>query len=128
MRDTGAGYVNAWTKWLEAGKTVIVINAVPIYREDVPACLATSRDAVNPCAMEIDPETRNGPLAVAAGQIESPGFHFIDHWDVFCDGKTCSPVIGGIPAYIDVEHLTASFARSFAGDFIPAGMIVRAAP
>jgi peptidoglycan/LPS O-acetylase OafA/YrhL len=123
VRDTGDGYVRAWNRWLEAGKTVIVINAVPVFRDDVPACLATSHAESDPCAMEIDPNTRYGPLAVAASQIDDPHLHLVDHWDVFCSGTTCSPAVGGIPAYIDVEHLTASFARSFADDLIPAGLI-----
>lgn len=123
VRDTGDGYVRAWNRWLQAGKTVIVINAVPVFRDDVPACLATSHGKSDPCAMEIDPNTRYGPLAVAASQIDDPHLHLVDHWDVFCTETTCSPAVGGIPAYIDVEHLTASFARSFADDLIPAGLI-----
>jgi hypothetical protein len=35
--------------------------------------------------------------------------------DVFCDGTVCHAVIGGIPAYMDSDHISAPFARTLAG-------------
>jgi hypothetical protein len=120
VKDTGDGYVKAWTRWLDSGKTVIVINDVPSFPTSVPECLATTRTVIDPCSIVADPLARFGPLAKAAKQISDPRFHFIDHWDVFCEAKRCSPVVGGIPAYIDSNHLTVPFARSFGRKFISA--------
>jgi hypothetical protein len=39
---------------------------------------------------------------------------YLNFRDVFCDGVVCHSVIGGIPAYMDMNHLTAPFARSLA--------------
>jgi hypothetical protein len=33
---------------------------------------------------------------------------------VFCDGAVCHSVIGGIPGYIDTNHITAPISRSLA--------------
>jgi len=127
VEDTGDGYVRAWQRWLDSGKTVVVLNDVPMLPTPVPECLATSHTDDDPCSMASDTATRVGPLAKAAKQIDNPRFHFVDQWDVFCNSERCSSVIGGIPAYVDSNHLAAPFARSFADKLIPAEFITDAA-
>jgi hypothetical protein len=116
--DVGNGYVSAWSRWLAAGKKVIVINDVPDFGSIiVPNCIAASRTNVDPCTISRSVVATPGPLASAAAQISDARFTFVDFTHVFCDSKLCHSVIGGIPAYIDPSHLTAAFARTFAPQF-----------
>lgn len=119
--DSGDGYVRAWQRWLDAGKTVIVINDVPRHPQSVPECILTSSALVDPCTIQASELSTYGPLATAAARIDHPNFHFIDHRGVFCDEDLCRTVIGGIPAYIDSNHMTNVFARSFGEQMFPPG-------
>jgi peptidoglycan/LPS O-acetylase OafA/YrhL len=110
--DSGAGYVEAWSRWLAAGKRVVVINDAPSYPFDVPTCLAMAGGAEDPCAVDLPAEI--GPLESAAARITDPEFTFVDFQDVFCDSRLCHSVVGGIPIYYDDNHMNAPFARSFA--------------
>lgn len=120
VRDSGDGYVRAWEEWLLAGKTVIVINDVPRFPQSVPECIMSASTLEDPCAMDADALSTEGPLWTAAQQIDDPDFHFVDHRDVYCDDQKCHTVIGGIPVYIDSNHLTSVFARSFGEFMFPA--------
>jgi hypothetical protein len=115
--DSGQGYVEAWQKWLTAGKKVIVINEVPEYKVTVPQCIARQFHVTDACAVPSSSIDSRGPLARAAEKIHNPNFEFLDFHHVFCDASLCHVIIGGIPAYMDSDHLSPPFARSFAGVF-----------
>lgn len=114
--DSGDGYVTAWNSWLGSGKQVIVLNDVPNLPFAVPECLASAKISGD-CTAPADAYDRLGPLGVAAEKISDPLFSFVDYVPVFCDSR-CYSVIGGIPAYLDGEHLSAAFARSFGPKFL----------
>ena len=115
--DDGSGYLEAWTRWLEAGKRVVIINDVPDRVVDIPLCIAQNAGSADPCTAPAAPLTSPGPLEVAYDQFDDPRITFVDFTDAFCDETVCHSVIGGVPAYIDPSHLTRSFARSFAPQF-----------
>lgn len=121
--DSGDGYVAAWNEWLNAGKRVIVINEIPERDELIPDCIAASGTRVDPCTIDSAVTYKPGPLEVAAAQIEHDNFEFVDYTDVFCDENLCHSVVGGIPVYLDSNHLTAPFARSFANAFFELEML-----
>lgn len=122
IRDSGDGYVSAWEQWLLAGKSVIVINDAPRFPKSVPECIMLAATIEDPCTIDADALPTEGPLWTAAQQIDHPNFHFIDHRDVYCDDEKCHTVIGGIPVYIDSNHLTSVFARSFGDLMFPPGV------
>ena len=116
--DSGAGYASAWTSWLEAGKRVIVINDTPLYPFSVPECIAAARSLEDPCTAASIIGLPPGPMALAAHSISDPNLRFVDYTRVFCDDEECHSVVGGLPVYVDFEHLSESFARSFGADFL----------
>lgn len=116
--DPGDGYVAAWETWLSAGKRVVVINDVPQHPVRVPDCLARSPQRVDPCTMNHQLVQGAGPLRLAANRIDDPKFTFVDFENVFCDHDVCHSVVGGVPAYIDSDHVTTAFARSLASEFV----------
>ncbi|WP_255548454.1 acyltransferase family protein [Cryobacterium sp. MP_M3] len=118
LADSGIGYSEAWSRWLAAGKKVIAINNVPERGVMIPDCIARSGTPFDPCAVSADLVGVPGPIMKAAGMMHSGDFTFLDVQPVFCDAVTCHAVIGGIPAYMDSDHLSAAFARSFAPEFL----------
>ncbi|KAB1867345.1 acyltransferase family protein [Microbacterium algeriense] len=116
--DDGSGYRDAWQSWLDSGKSVVVVNDPPIHQASVPECIARSQDRVDPCTIPSSAMSPPSPMQVAAAGIADPKFAFVDYTEVFCDPIVCHSVIGGIPVYLDNEHLTAAFARSFGSSFL----------
>lgn len=121
--DPGDGYVTAWREWLAAGKRVVAINDVPQHPSFVPDCIARSSTSIDPCAIPIAPFVSPSPLGVAATKIHNPRFSYLDFQDIMCD-NVCHSVIGGIPAYVDSDHLSASFVRSFVPGILNAQVIL----
>ena len=44
--------------------------------------------------------------------LAAEGVTLLDFTDVFCDGSSCSPVVGGANVYRDQDHLTVTFVRT----------------
>ena len=112
--DSGDGYAEAWNQWIAAGKKVVVINEVPQRAYNVLDCLVTSLDRKDPCSMPAAAANRPGPLARAAAKMHSASFTFLNYQKVFCGKTTCHSVVGGYPAYMDSDHMSAAFSRTFA--------------
>ena len=120
--DDGSGYADAWRRWLRAGKRVVAIEDVPMQAGPVPECVAAATNSVDSCTVPASMFAKPSPLRLAAERMTSPHFTYVDYSRVFCDTR-CHSVVGGIPAYLDAEHLTAAFARSFGQRFL-AGVVL----
>lgn len=118
--DDGSGFARAWERLLAAGKRVVVIDDVPELPSSLPECLARTFVRDDPCSHRDDPARAETPLARAARTIDHPAFRFVSFREVFCDGVRCHAVIGGIPAYMDADHISAPMARSLARRLLPA--------
>ncbi|QTX05277.1 acyltransferase family protein [Agromyces archimandritae] len=104
---------------LDSGKRVYLMNDVPLtgddasVRVDIPECLA---------AHSADPETCDRPRSIAdpegtvtdrlEAEARFSAVPVIDPADAICDGESCYMAPGGVPAYFDASHLSASFART----------------
>jgi peptidoglycan/LPS O-acetylase OafA/YrhL len=100
-----------WSSWAATGKRVYVIEDVPLTSgQSVPDCVALHLAEADPCtvpratALAYDPDINS--VALDASKRVS----LIDLSDAFCDATTCHSVIGGLIAYRDSHHLTATFA------------------
>ncbi|MGW9112843.1 acyltransferase family protein [Microbacterium sp. NPDC055683] len=112
-KDDGSGYVEAWQLWLDAGKTVIVLNDTPRLEGTIVDCiLEDGVGSVDPCSRPREQAVTQTLLERAAGQIDDERLHFVDYTNVFCDDR-CHAVIGGIPAYRDSHHVSVPLTRSF---------------
>lgn len=115
QEDDGHGFAELWNRFLAAGKKVVVIEDVPMLDRRLPDCLADQAGgngyACGRPASEVSPQT---VLSRAAGLIDQPGLTLLQMRDVFCDEDRCHAVIGGIPAYMDSDHISAPMARSLA--------------
>ncbi|WP_029348938.1 acyltransferase family protein [Bosea sp. 117] len=110
--DDGQGFADAWRQFLAAGKRVVVMDDVPELPERLPDCLARTAASDDPCSYPAQRIPHETVFARAAAKIADDRFHFVRMRDVFCDEQKCHAVIGGIPAYMDGDHISAPLVRS----------------
>ena len=106
-------YRETLAAFTDAGIPVLVLRDTPAMPRNVPECLvqlAYDPDACGaPPATALEPD----PLAAAAS-ADTTGLVSVTSVDhLMCD-EICHPVIGGVTAYFDHGHLTATFARTLA--------------
>ncbi|GAB2466734.1 peptidoglycan/LPS O-acetylase OafA/YrhL [Conyzicola lurida] len=116
--DTGEGYVEAWNTWLDAGKHVIVIADTPAFSTTAAGCVAeTQSSSTDECTMPIDGVRAETGLSLAAESMDNENFSYVNFESVFCD-TVCYPVVGGIPAFFDSNHLSEYLTRSFGDEWL----------
>ena len=104
-------YLAAWEKVFDHDIAVLAIRDNPWLPFDAAECVE-SRGA-KACTVERgDVLSRINPLDDLAERFEL--LHAIDFSDVFCDESACRSVIGNVQAYIDDNHLTATFSGTLA--------------
>lgn len=126
-----ASLAPALEQLLDAGKRVIMMRDVPMtgadasHRIDVPDCLVANIDDVAVCnnirAAAVEPPQLADEIAGVEGLT---GVEFVDPAPEMCDASTCYAALGGIPAFADASHLSASFARTLSpwiSDVLAAG-------
>lgn len=108
--DLVDGYVDLWNLWADAGKRVYAIEDVPVMGGDsIPDCVQLHETEDDPCAVSRADGLVSDPVADAAARIGSNAT-LVDLTDAFCDESRCHAVIGGVIAYRDPHHLSATFA------------------
>lgn len=113
--DDGAGLARLWERFAAAGKKVVVIDDVPMLPWKLPDCLAQPQSGNQPCTYSQASIAEQTPFARAAALLaHEERITLLSLKDVFCDGVTCHSIIGGIPAYMDADHISAPMARSLA--------------
>jgi peptidoglycan/LPS O-acetylase OafA/YrhL len=112
--DDGRGIAEILKRFRAAGKRVIVIDDVPNLPFKLPDCLARTRTNIDPCTVEQTQIPTSTPLGRAAALMPAGEVDYLTFKDVFCDGAFCHTVIGGIPVYMDGDHISAPFARTLA--------------
>lgn len=109
--DDGSGFAALWTRLVGAGKRVVVIDDVPMLRRKLPDCLSRPHPDDDPCTRPAA-EVSQTSLARAVALLPRGVVTFVPMRDAFCDANRCHAVIGGIPAYMDADHISAPMARS----------------
>lgn len=113
--DDGRGVAEVLRRFRAAGKRVVVIDDIPNLPEKLPDCLARARTDNDPCTMDQSEVPASTPIGRAVALMPPGEIDYLTFKDVFCDGTICHSVIGGIPAYMDSNHISAPFARTLAG-------------
>jgi hypothetical protein len=104
-------YAGTLRTFTDARIPVLVLRDTPAMPDSVPDCLATGPVAWDDCGAPPDQALEPDPLA-AAGRADTSGLVTVrEITDLMCD-DVCHPVIGGVIAYFDHGHLTATFART----------------
>lgn len=104
--------------WTSSGTPVLVIRDTPLPRRNMPRCVAEHLDDQAACSAPRADWERPDPLVEAAQGL--PGARTVDLNDHLCTATRCSAVVGGVLAYFDHSHLTATFGRTLAPYLAPA--------
>jgi peptidoglycan/LPS O-acetylase OafA/YrhL len=103
-------YADLWQRWADAGKRVYAIADAPqMNGEPVPDCVQLHQAADDPCAVPRDDGLVFDPV-VEAARRDGSAAQLVDLTGAFCDESTCHAVIGGVIAFRDPDHLSATFA------------------
>ncbi|AEG45091.1 acyltransferase family protein [Isoptericola variabilis] len=118
QRDQAAAAQEAYAETLEAftaaGIPVLVLRDTPAMPGDVPDCVASRPDDVAACGAPRSTALEPDPLAAAASDDDTGLVRLVEVTDLMCDARRCHAVVGGVVAYFDHGHLTATFARTLA--------------
>lgn len=104
-------YSGLWERWTRHGKRVFVIEDVPLTSgQSVPDCVAAHIAANDPCSVPRASGLAYDPVIDAVTAAASARVSLISTRSAFCDAQLCHSVIGGVIAYRDPHHLSATFA------------------
>ncbi|MFE6734190.1 acyltransferase family protein [Microbacterium sp. NPDC057650] len=109
------GLVRAWTRWADAGTTVIPLGGVPFNGEvRDPNCLVLNRNAPLACAVPAEDANPPDPYLLAADRIHDARVRAFDASPYFCAEGRCYAAVGGIATYYDADHLNLDYVRRLA--------------
>ncbi|WP_410055418.1 acyltransferase family protein [Phycicoccus sp. M110.8] len=115
-RVAEAAYRDVLKRFTDAGIRVMVIRDVPSAVTEAPDCVAQHLNDVTACDNPASKALESDPLAAASRADRTGMVTTLDLTDRFCRAGTCHQVIGGLLAYFDHGHLTATFTRTLEPD------------
>lgn len=106
------GVTDLWEAEIARGTVVVAIKDVPNMGGNVMTCLKRHRlGAAEACAIDKKKAFKGfDPLTVAVRKTSASAL--VDLTDLYCDPRTCRPVIGNVGAYRDSNHITATYIRT----------------
>jgi len=107
-----AAYADVLDRFTAAGSKVLVLRDTPAMKENVPDCLSAHPDDWDACATDEDLAIEDDPLAAAGRADDTGDVSVADVNDILCQDGECLPVVGGMVAFFDHGHLSASFAET----------------
>ncbi|WP_402468653.1 acyltransferase family protein [Isoptericola aurantiacus] len=106
-------YRETLARFTDAGIAVVVLRDTPAMPRNVPDCLALFAGDPDACGAPPATALEPDPLAAAASADTTGLVSVTSVDDLMCD-EVCHPVVGGVTAYFDHGHLSATFARTLA--------------
>lgn len=116
-QDISESYERTWAPMIDAGKQVLVAaDTVFLQQGDVLNCIARADGRPDPCTAEAAVVlAKPDPMVVAAERMDGADVAVFDPNDYLCTGDgICHAVVGGIPAFVDHNHLLQAFAMTLA--------------
>jgi hypothetical protein len=115
-----AGFRRMFVDLARAERPIVVIRDTPQAVghgvDSIPDCIAENRGNPEPCNGRRSAWEIADPAADAARGLRTRGMAITvaDLNDLLCDKTTCFAAIGGVIAYFDGHHISATFARTLA--------------
>ncbi|MFP3323443.1 acyltransferase family protein [Planococcus sp. SIMBA_160] len=114
--EVPAGFEDAWRYFEEQDIPLMLVRDTPWYEESVLNCLSDNLEDPGNC------KSKQEEIIVEPNALEEVAYMpesatTMDLTDYFCDGESCHYVVGNVVTHFDGNHLTATFARSFAPVF-----------
>ena len=116
------GYAAYLRDWIAAGTRILVVHDTPFPAAtigNVPDCLAQHADDLTQCSGTRDTWVPDDALYAAARALDDPRAMVTDLTDVICYPAHCDAAVGGVTAYFDGSHISATFAGTLAPFLLP---------
>lgn len=117
--DAARGFAEAWSELEDAGIDVIslVDTPRPALKGYARDCLAENPENPQRCVTPRDKALPPGDVTGEAGKLE-PRVQVLDLTDQFCTEETCPSLVGNVLVYRDKHHVSDTYMRTLAPDFI----------
>jgi hypothetical protein len=115
QRLLSEGLASLWMALNDAGIAVAAIRETPRFENLVPDCIATQLLNPNKCSIPRT-EAMRFAGAIEGATLKARGAVFVDMTDFLCTLELCEVVVGNVMVYRDQHHITATYARSMAGE------------
>ena len=115
-----AGFHRMFVDLARAGRPIVVIRDTPQPIghgvTSIPDCIAEHRGNPQPCSGRRSAWEIADPAATVARGLRARKLDIAvaDLNDYFCSKTTCFAAIGGVIAYFDGHHISATYARTLA--------------
>ena len=110
-----AAYQSAWGSVPPSVDSIVVIRDVPRQKDSMPECVLENPDDFDSiCSAPRQKGLLDDPISAAAEATDDQRVSLVDLTDLLCTPRVCPAVIGGVLAYTDHQHLTATFAKTLA--------------
>ncbi|WP_265445625.1 acyltransferase family protein [Flexivirga meconopsidis] len=110
---TVKGLQDAWRRIVDSGKQVIVVQDVPRADQSVLDCVSQNGiDATTKCVVPQD-EAFPSWQALREAAKGMKGVTFVPVAQTFCKDGGCPSVIGGVPVFRNVGHLSKTFSTTW---------------
>ena len=105
------GYLAQFEKLSDNNIPVLGLRDTPHFDNNIPECLNANEMSIEECGLAKS-ELYDEPSAWERLE-DSPGnVHYRDYTDYICPDEFCAPIVGNVIAYIDHNHLSATFAET----------------
>lgn len=110
-----------WSEGMvRTGKALVAAGIRVVELRDTPSMYASYKDCLSAGEWGACVRPRDDALAgMPSPPVDSPLYIGLDLTDALCSAASCPAVIGGVIAYRDSNHLTASYAGSLYRHFLP---------
>jgi peptidoglycan/LPS O-acetylase OafA/YrhL len=101
--------------WADQGQRVAVVHDTPFpasTKVNPPDCIAEHEDDLTVCSGARDDWVPDDPLYAAARGLDDPLVSLIDLTDFICTPTRCDGAVGGVLAYFDGSHISATFSAT----------------
>ncbi|MDN5895172.1 MAG: acyltransferase [Nocardioides sp.] len=116
--DYAEGYESLLNRFADEGLTVLALHDTPASvdagAQDTPDCVAEHLDDYEVCAGPREDWEPDDPIVDAVAAADRKRVRVADLNDHICGTQECAGVVGGVVAYFDGSHMTATFARTLA--------------
>ncbi len=110
--DVPRGILEQFAKLNARDLPILALRDTPTMPEDIPECLDAAGLQSGACDASREAVLRS-PSSWDSLQQPPEYVDYVDYTDHVCGPEYCSAVIGNVIAYIDVNHLSATFSASF---------------
>ncbi len=117
------GYRDYLAGWVDAGVPVLVLHDTPFPASslgNVPDCVAEHEDDLTVCSGSRDSWVPDDPQVDAARGLDTELVTTADLTEHLCGPDTCDGVVGGVVAYFDGSHVSATYMETLAPYLRPA--------